>query len=396
VGSSARSIPAALSAAYATNYGALAASGPFFALLFADQGFSAPEVAGLLTVIPLVGVVATPAWTILADRMRDIGAVVRISSAGALVAFALFFLHPPRALVPVTLVAFTLFRAPFGALLDAVMLHGARASGRSFSAVRSVGTAGYALGAIVTGGLVARHGSFGILAATTALLVAALLAALALRHDPGSVARVAPHDHHGAPRLLLSLGKRPRFLLLMAISLLSEIGLAPYDALFPAYLTKLSDATAAGAAVALGAAAEFLFLLVGPALAHRFGPERILTASCAASALRWGAIASVTSPALLVALQALHSLSFGAFYMSAVILMDRETPPSLRATGQGIFNSLTFGVAAALSLSVAGLVERWGGMKGVFGLGGAAAALATALGVVLSRTQFFEPPARQT
>jgi hypothetical protein len=49
----------------------------------------------------------------------------------------------------------------------------------------------------------------------------------------------------------------------------------------------------------------------------------------------------------------------------------------LRASGQGLFGSFAFGVAGALGLSIAGLIERRGGMTWVFGFAACASLLAT-------------------
>ncbi len=182
---------------------------------------------------------------------------------------------------------------------------------------------------------------------------------------------------------MAGLLRRPRVLLLFAVALLQQVGLAPYDALFPAYLTKLAGASLAGAAVALGASAEFLFLLGGASLARRLGPERLLVVACGVSASRWAAIALVTNAAALVAIQVLHAFGFGAFYLASVVLMNAETPPAIRASGQGLFGSFSFGIAAALGLSIAGLIERRAGMPVVFACAAGASLLATACAALL-------------
>jgi PPP family 3-phenylpropionic acid transporter len=370
----------ALGAAYLTNFGALAASSPFLALLLGDVGFSPAVAAQILAASLLVRVVTVPPWTLFADRMHAAGAVLRLATAGALVVFAALLWSPPRALVALAVLAFAVFRAPFGPLLDALMLHGARATGRTFGAVRAWGTAGYALGAVVTGALVARLGTRAVLYAGVAFLAAALLAAFGVGRGAAPVG--APG---GAVRALAALVRRPRMMLLLGVALLHQVGLAPYDALFPAYLTKVAGATLAGAAVAVGAGSEFLFLLAGATLARRFGPERLLAVACAASVVRWAGIALTTSPVALLLLQSLHALSFGAFYMSAVILVDAESPPGLRASAQGVFASLCFGVAAAAGLSLAGLVERRAGVPAVFGVAAAASGVATGVALLLRR-----------
>ena len=118
---------------------------------------------------------------------------------------------------------------------------------------------------------------------------------------------------------------------------------------------------------------------------RRLGPERLLIVACASSdrALGRGRGRDEHRPAL-VAIQALHALSFGAFYVASVILMDRETPLALRASGQGIFGSFSFGIAAAAGLSVAGLIERHGGISAVFSFAAGASLLGT-LGAALLR-----------
>ncbi len=375
-----------LSSAYAANFGALAASGPFLAVHLATVGFSAPDTAQLLALLLLVRVVTIPAWTLLADRTNAMGGVLRIASAGALVTFAALLLAPAPALVVTCLVAFAAFRAPFGALLDALVLRHVRDVGGTFGAVRAWGTAGYALGAMVTGTMVAQAGSRAVIYVTTVLLAASLAAAWLIRrtnevpHAPDGVATHGGADEAAAGPLwqrVASLLRRPRVLILFAVASLQQMGLAPYDALFPAYLAKLAGATLAGTAVALGASVEFVFLIAGGRLVRRLGPERLLIVACAVSTVRWALVAFVTNAPLLVAIQALHAFGFGAFYLASVILMDNETPPSLRASGQGIFGSFAFGIAAAIGLSIAGLIERSAGMQTVFAFAAGASFLAT-------------------
>ncbi|HEY2515173.1 MAG TPA: MFS transporter [Polyangiaceae bacterium] len=365
-----------LGTAYWTSFGALAASAPFLALVLGDVGFAAPDVAQLLAVFLLVRVLAIPTWTWMADRTHAVAGTLRLASAGGLASFAVLLLGPPRAAVAVALLAFAFFRAPFGALLDTLMLRAARASGAVFGAVRAWGTAGYAICALVTGKLLALHGTRAMIWGATALLAAALATSFAV-HDGGEA---KPERHEANARDLFAVFRRPRILLLLLIALLEELGLAPYDNLFPSYLARVAGADAAGTAVALGAAAEFVFMLAAPRLARRLGPERLLALACAGSALRWAGIAVSTSPLVLVGLQAFHALSFGAFYMSSVIMVDRETPPALRASGQGLFGSLTFGVAASIGVSMAGLLERRaGGMTAIFGVAAVASVAATLL-----------------
>jgi PPP family 3-phenylpropionic acid transporter len=370
----------ALAAAYAANFGALAASAPFLALLLRDAGFGVDATAQLLALCLLLRVLAIPVWTLVADRRRSAVGTLRLASAGALLVLVALaaVARPSPAQIALALAAFAVFRAPFGPLLDVLALKRARTTGRTFGGVRAWGTAGFAATAMITGAAVGRRGSRAVLGVSVVLLAAALVAAVAMGRSQEQGSREAPRSalRTAGVRPVVALAFHPRIAALLAVAMLQEIGLAPYDALFPAYLAGLAGATTAGLAVALGATAEFAFLLAGAPLVRRLGPERLLALACAASFARWAAMAILTSAPLLVGLQALHALSFGAFYLSAVLILDDESPPAMRASAQGIFGSLGFGVAAAAGVSLAGVVERAAGLRTVFAVASGASAIA--------------------
>jgi MFS family permease len=76
----------------------------------------------------------------------------------------------------------------------------------------------------------------------------------------------------------------------------------------------------------------------------------------------------------------MHALGFGAFYLASIAIVDEEAPAKVRASAQGVFSAFVFGIAAALGLSLAGVVTRHLGMRGVF----AVATVASVAGALLS------------
>ena len=375
--------PIALGATYVANFGALAVYGPFLALYLAHRGLSTEAVAQLLAVTLLLRVVASPSWTILADALQSTVLVLRIVSVGAAASFALL-LHGGSAIeVVVVLLLFAVFRAPCGSLVDALVLRWSSRTGRPFGALRVWGTVGYTCGAYGAGLAITHFGESAIAIATTALLALGGLFSFTL--PVGGVVTERPH----LARPLAILMRRPRFLILLGTVMLHQIGLAPYDNLFPAYLTKISGASYAGASIAVGAGAELVFMITCSHLIKRIGPARVLVFAYAVSAVRWALIAFVTDPYVLVAVQLLHAIGFGAFYLSAVALVDEDAPNEVRASAQGVFGAIGFGVAAAIGLSIAGFVERAAGMRGVFIVSTFAATLAALLALVMTRMPSF-------
>src|SRR5207244_2941960 len=114
------------------------------------------------------------------------------------------------------------------------------------------------------------------------------------------------------------------------------------DNFYPLYVTGFSTATWAGVAVALGAAAEVLFMARGTGVLRSLGPARALTLSYLVSALRWVVLAYARSVPLVVLAQLAHALTFGAYYMAAVGMVDAESPPEVRVSAQGIYNTVAF------------------------------------------------------
>jgi PPP family 3-phenylpropionic acid transporter len=359
-----------LGGAYVSNFGALAAYGPFLALYLEHRGLGPRAIAHLLAMMLLVRVVASPAWTLLADRWQSPARVLALVSVGSLASFGLAEDAP----LAIALLVFSAFRAPFGALIDTMVLR----TDRPFGSLRAWGTAGYTAFAFATGALVDRVGPRAVWWVTLIPLALAVLFAFLLPAAPSRVERPA------LVRPLALLLQKPRFLLLLAVAALHQVGLAPYDALFPAHLTKLAGASYAGIAVAVGAGAELLFLVRSPAVLRALGASRLLALACAASVLRWGLTAVVTAPWLLVAIQVLHAFGFGAFHVASVTLVHEEAPPTVRASAQGVFSAAAFGIAPAGALAFAGWVTPHIGLRGAFAIAAGASALAMLLATLLS------------
>ncbi len=384
-----------LGAAYFATFAALGTYGPFLAIYLAYRGFTPFEVAGLLATLPLLRIVAAPAWTFVADVRQSSAWVLRVVAVGSVVSFALIDVAPTQAALGAALVAFTIFRAPSTSLLDVLALAWSRRVARAFGPLRAWGTAGYTLAAFAVGVFVSRfgpraivHGSV-LFLALTALATFGLPAARSSRGDGESAVAGVQAAPQAAGRAFALLLVRPRFALFLATAVLHQVGLAAYDSLFPSYLSGISTPTYAGAAVGVGALAEVVFMARSGPVFARLSHARILAIAYAVSALRWLLVATVTSPVLLVGAQVLHAATFGAFYLASVAFVNDESPSHARASAQGIFQAATWGIGVSLCLGLAAFVQAHAGLRTVFALGAVASIAGCALAFVLERM----PPA---
>jgi PPP family 3-phenylpropionic acid transporter len=135
-----------------------------------------------------------------------------------------------------------------------------------------------------------------------------------------------------------------------------------------------------GAAWAIGVASESLLFLL---MARFFGAEKnaigLLMIGGLGAALRWWAMSADPEPWRLIALQAMHGLSFGATTCGSVLLLGGLALPTHRARMQGWLSA-----ASALSLAAAtfasGRLTSLFGQKAYLGMAAlACAGLALAL-----------------
>jgi len=66
-------------------------------------------------------------------------------------------------------------------------------------------------------------------------------------------------------------------------------------------------------------------------------------------------MAAVDRPAFIILLSLLHAFTFGAFYIASVAHVASRTPPQRRASGQGLFVSITFGVGGLIGYLISGV-----------------------------------------
>jgi PPP family 3-phenylpropionic acid transporter len=113
------------------------------------------------------------------------------------------------------------------------------------------------------------------------------------------------------------------------------------------------------------------------------------------SAMRWALLARATHPAVVASLQALHGLTFGLFWGSAISALAEVVPTRLRATGQAVFGGVVFGGANAVGYALSGVgYDRLGGAAPLY-LWAAAVEL-VALAVLLAVPRPVGAPARVT
>jgi PPP family 3-phenylpropionic acid transporter len=113
---------------------------------------------------------------------------------------------------------------------------------------------------------------------------------------------------------------------------------------------------------AIGVIAEVLLFAFSAPIVLRFSPAALIVAGAAASVLRWGIMGFDPPLAVLVPLQALHGLTYGAAHIGAIHFISRAVPPLALGSAQSLYSVIAAGhFQGAIGLASGSLYALLGG-----------------------------------
>ena len=340
-----------LSAWYVLAIGSVGAFHPYLAVILDRRGADGSSLAWSLALFPVGLLVCGPLWGYCADRslapQRVLGTALVVAAIGAvamLIGGRWWALLPGMVLLAAT-------RAPAVAVGDVIMvrlLGGGREGESAYGGVRMWGSVAF-IGIVFAVGWLMDRWLLAPLAVHAAIVVA--LAALTWRLPAPAPEQARELGPSTSVWELLRSGPLMR---IYVISVLHIGANSLYDNLFAHHVSSLGMSGAvAGSAIGLGVAAEVLILARGRWLLDRVSPQSLLVVAVLAGIPRWFLTGTVTSPALLIGVQALHGLTFGCWWLGGIAFVLRTAPPALRSTAQAGFVASGFGLGNLIALAAA-------------------------------------------
>jgi len=173
----------------------------------------------------------------------------------------------------------------------------------------------------------------------------------------------SPIKHcHDAPNIV-SILRQPRIKALMAACFAMSAAHGPFYVFFSIHLADHGyEKTAIGSLWSLGVVAEIAVFMWMAQLSRRYSLRTILLVSFAAAVIRfllmgWG----VESLLLMLFVQLLHGLTFGAYHAAAISAVNLWFAGPAQARGQALYSSLSFGAGGLLGALISGHTwEAWG------------------------------------
>lgn len=364
------------SIAYVVYFVAIGAAVPYLAVYYRELGLDLQTIGLLAALSAAVQLVSAPVWGGLSDaspRSR-----VPLATAAVLAGVAALGLAQARALPAIigAVVVLSVGLSGIGPILDARAVDTVRDDRSRYAHLRVWGSISFIVTAPLVGLVVDRQGAGGFFLVYVPALLLTALASLAL--DRRSGPRLATSDVlHGASAVL----RDRQLALFMCGALLAWTALAGVSAFFSIYLVQLGAAgNLVGLAWSVGALVEVPVMWAFPALARRFGTERLIVFGAAILVARAACYSVLTSPAALVGVSLLTGLGFGLLLVGGITFVAHHAPRGLSATAQGVFSATVNGLASILGSGLAGLGAAAVGIPGLFAA--CAAAGLVAVGVI--------------
>jgi len=104
----------------------------------------------------------------------------------------------------------------------------------------------------------------------------------------------------------------------------------------------------------------------GDRLVKRFTAYGLLTLALVMVAIRSLLLAAVSTPLMVLVLQAFGGMIFPAMWLAGVSYADENAPAGLKSSAQGLFGAMCFGFGSAVGGFMGGLLLESVGGRGMF------------------------------
>jgi PPP family 3-phenylpropionic acid transporter len=320
----------------------------FFPLYFSVIGFSNVQIGFIYSIGPLVSIFSNLLWGIISDKYRTIKKVLLILLIGQLIMTLLLTQTTSFAVICVMMIVFNFFYFPLNPLADTLAIMTMQERGKNFMTVRIFGSLGFAVSSLVIGFILKQNGAHITLWVCLILTGMAMIIALFLTDKSGSVKKM---EFGG----LLEVLKKREVIWFFIFVLFVAVAHRFNDAFLSPVLRQMgANENTVGWALADSSISEMpVFFLLS-----RYGSNLkelpLLAIASFMYGIRFLLMSLVTDPTWVIAIQAMHSVSFGIYYFTAICYVTQIIPEEYRATGLALFTIVWSSIAGLISGTLGG------------------------------------------
>jgi PPP family 3-phenylpropionic acid transporter len=241
---------------------------------------------------------------------------------------------------------FNLLKRSADAIVDAGAIRASSLGSFQFESTRMWGSVGFVVATLIFGFFVDYFGQSIILYGGATIVVLVFLSGLPLWSELSKSTGKSVELNDLGEFLQAKDFMLPFALITTAFCLITASHACMY-VYFSLYLEALGwSASAISFAWNLGVCSEILMFIFFRHFERKLGLQTTFMISCAITASRWFLLGFSNDSSLILALQLLHSFSFGGCYLCAAKLVPRILPNHLADRGQGVMIAIGFGIGS--------------------------------------------------
>lgn len=329
-------------------------------------GWSDSQLGIISSIFAVMAVISPPIWgfisDLVGDRRKPILALLSVSG----LLFPFFFVKMPIPVVLGIAVAFALFNSPIPSISDALALDHIARKGGDYGKIRLWGSMGFVFPLLVLWA-VFRHTSSLLPAFLSFPVLRAISAIFLFRIPRGVRDRISDSGRGLLLNDLKELVVNIRFVYFLGIVLLSGVTMQVYYVFFSIYLEhRMVPDSLKGIFWAIGVISEIGFMAISGRIMEVIGERRMFLLGILGRAARLLFFSFPLSMSQIAAVQTLHALTFGAFHVASVRIIDEIVPERLRGSGQTLYYAMNMGLGGVIGSLTSGMISQELGLLSSF------------------------------
>lgn len=340
-----------LAMVYAGLFVAMGIQLPFLPVWFSAKGLDSPTIGVVLASATAARLIVVPLATHATDRLGQLKPAIVLAALAACAGYAALAFGDGAVTLFVLYALASAAAATLLPLVETYAVRGLQLRQRAYGPVRLWASAAFIAGSLLAGALAPLMAPTDIVWIIVAAYAGCCLLTPFLRRLDLS----RPRD---APGRAASSQLRATVVILAVIAASCVQASHAFYYAFSALEWKALgiSSLSIGLLWAFGVAAEIALFAASARFPAWMAPTHLLLAGAVGGVVRWTAMAFDPPAVLLVPLQCLHGLSFGATHLGAVLLMAHAAPAGFAATAQGLL-ATALGAAMALALVASGFLR---------------------------------------
>lgn len=327
----------------------------FIPLYFMTKGFSESQIGVIYSAGLFVSIFANIITGFASDKFRTIRKILIALLFAQLVLVTVLFPLENVVLITIVMTTFYFFQTPMNPLSDSLILLSSQHTGTPYALIRIFGSLGFALSAYLLGLLLKAIGSDWTIAVAFGTVSITLVLSFFIKDYQSKARKI---EFSGFFKLLGQRHVLMFFLLILMVSVSHRM----YEGFLAVTMRQLGASdTLVGLALLVSASSEIPILFLLGKYGHKLRELPLLSFASLMYALRLWLMGEINDPRWFIATQAMHSISFGIYFSTALRYISLLIPDEYRSSGQAVYTIIWTGAAGLISGVVGGVVyEQFG------------------------------------